>query len=374
MAFILPRTHPYIIVSLFVGVLCVIYIRSKDRFEKEPFALMLLASVWGGIWSYTFSGFLYNYLWSWGLYDLENARGAFLVIGPVEEISKLTALLSLYVIIRKQLNEPVDGLLYMACIAVGYSLIENYYYALDATSGGGLILMLRILICTPVHINCSAFMGLAFYFWLQNRRAYPLMIVAFLYAIIVHGIYDLFIFKGYLIVILALTIWLMYKFAAMLLGYATAKSNFRYDLHSFLTAAPHKFLFTGPPCPICENKAARSTWILSSNRIQKCAQCDHFIITTAGLRTILHHFVATPAKSFIGKLVIFEQTQKTDTNLASIIVTNDRKVWGFNLLALNRFIEDINHQTIERIESRCWFTKEWYSSDQSKQTHAISLR
>jgi len=247
MAFYLTRSYLYVIISLIVGILCVLYIRSKDRFEKEPYALMLLASVWGGIWSYTFAGFLYDYLWSWGLYDLKNAWGAFLVIGPVEEISKLTALLSLYVIIRRQLNEPVDGLLYMACIVVGYSLIENYYYALEATTDGSKILMLRILICTPVHINFSAFMGLAFYFWIQNKRAYPLMIVAFLYAIIVHGIYDLLIFNGYLVVILALAIWLMYRFAVILLGYATAKSNFRCNLGSYLTAAPHNFYLQGHP-------------------------------------------------------------------------------------------------------------------------------
>jgi len=366
MVFALPRIHLYVLISFFVGVLCAIYIRSKDRFEKEPFAHLLLVTVWGGIWSYAISGFFYNYLAGWGLYDLKNAWGAFLVIGPVEEISKLAALFSSYVIIRKQLNEPVDGLLYMACVAVGYSLIENYYYALEAPTGGSRVLLLRLLICTPVHINFSAFMGLAFYLWLQNRRSYPLLIAAFCYASVVHGIYDLLIFNGYLIVIIGLTIWLVYKFAATLLGYATAKSQFRCSLYSYLTAAPHVSPLTGQPCPICGNKAEKSTWFLFSNKIQKCDQCGNFVTTAAGLRTILHHFAAAPAKSFLGQPLIIKQSQTDRANPPAIMESTDRKVSGFNLSALNRLIENSNHQTIERVESRWWFSKRWLSSEQTQ--------
>jgi len=78
MAFALPRTHLYILISFFIGVLCVIYIRSKDRFEKEPFGHLLVITVWGGIWSYAISGFFYNYLAGCRTYDLKNAWGTFM--------------------------------------------------------------------------------------------------------------------------------------------------------------------------------------------------------------------------------------------------------------------------------------------------------
>ena len=244
----MPGSFAYIAVSLLAGVLCVIYIRSRDRFEKEPFIHMLAVMGWGGLWSYAISGFLYDRLAQWGLYDLENAWGALLVIGPVEELSKLAALASSYVIIRRQLNEPVDGLLYMACVAVGFSLIENYEYALAAPAGGGRLLLMRLLVCTPAHINFSAFMGLAFYLLLRTRRACPLLLIAFCYASCIHGLYDLLIFNGYLIVPLALVIWLAYRVAASLLGYATATSQFRSGLASFLGTPPALNRQAGPPC------------------------------------------------------------------------------------------------------------------------------
>ncbi len=349
----------YVLISLLTGVLCVIYIRSKDRFEKEPYLILLFVAVWGGIWSYIISGLLYDFLAYWGWFNFRNAWGAFFVIGPVEEFSKGFALVSVYVIIRKQLNEPVDGLLYMACVALGFSLIENYYYALDAPSGKGLVLILRILICTPAHINFSAIMGLAFYFWLQNRRAYPLVIAAFCYAVVVHGIYNLIIFKEYLIFLLAIAIWLMYKFSKMLLDYATAKSNFRYSLHFYLTTTPHKYLFTGPPCPICENKAVKSTWILLSKKIQKCDVCGHYLTTLAGFRAILHHFAAAPAKSFLGRPLIYKQPIKNQANQQYLVKNDDHNVLGFDLSVLNRHIEISNNKVIKRIESHLIFPKRW---------------
>jgi len=148
--------------------------------------------------------------------------------------------------------------------------------------------------------------------------------------------------------------------------YATAKSQFRYSLYSYLTAAPHVLPLTGQPCPICGNKAAKSTWFLFSNKIQKCDQCGNFVTTAAGLRTILHHFAAAPAKSFLGQPLIVEQAQTDHANPPSIIESTDRKVSGFNLSALNRLIENSNRQTIRRVESRWWFSKRWLSSEQTQ--------
>jgi RsiW-degrading membrane proteinase PrsW (M82 family) len=344
------KPYFFILASFIIGLLCVAYIRSKDRYEKEPFKYLLAVTVWGGIWSWAVSGILYNLLANWGVYDLRNAWGALLVIGPVEEASKLAALASAWLIIRNQLNEPVDGILYMACVALGFSLIENYYYAMDAPAGAGRLFFARLLICTPSHINFSAFMGLAFYYLTVHRKAYALLPLSFAYASMVHGIYDMIIFNGYLILPLAVTIWLAYKGAVALLGYATAKSQFRENLWTFISTDPTPYLMPGLTCPSCGSTADKTSYHLHSKTIQQCEQCQRHITTPAGLRTILGHFAAEPAKSFLGHPIINETSGKT-----VIDHSNDGKRLSFDLATLNNLIVKRNRATIRKMETRWWF-------------------
>jgi RsiW-degrading membrane proteinase PrsW (M82 family) len=355
----LPKSFLFILISFSAGTLCVIYIRSKDRFEKEPFLYMTAVTLWGGLWSYIISGILYERLAYWGVYELQNAWGALLVIGPAEELSKLAALASSYFIIRRQLNEPVDGLLYIACVALGYSLIENYYHALELAEGGTRHLIMRLLICTPMHINFSAFMGLAFYYFLQNESSYPLMILAFVYASLTHGIYDLIIFSGYLIIPLALVIWISYKVAVALLGYATAKSQFRYSAATYFADYPNPTLQKGYRCPACGSEVAKPTYHLFSKTIQRCDQCGLHLATPAGIRTIVHHFAAAPEKTFLGQPLMLDSSHANRTHRFPIFTNADHKVVGFDLAILNNLIEISNQQTVSWLESHGWFPRRW---------------
>ena len=56
------------------------------------------------------------------------------------------------------MDEPTDSLIYMACVALGFSLIENYFYAVRNPSTTPLI-AIRLIICTPMHIAFSIFLG-----------------------------------------------------------------------------------------------------------------------------------------------------------------------------------------------------------------------
>ena len=347
----------YILLSFIFGLICVAYIRSKDRFEKEPFGHMLAVTCWGGLWSWVISGVLYDLIGRWGFHDLRNTWGALVAIGPVEEFSKLAALATAYPIIRRQLNEPVDGLLYMACVALGYSLIENYHYAMEMTFTGGRLLFARLLICTPSHINFSAFMGLAFYFVLQRGRAYPFLILAYLYAALVHGIYDMIVFNGYVIILLALVIWLAYKAAVALLGYATAKSQFRENLWTFVSTYNTPYLMRGLTCPTCGSTADKPTFRLLSESIQRCDRCGDHITTPNGLRAILHHFAAEPARSIWGRIVVGRRPHAAPDAPSLVRTSEDGKRLSFDLLALNNLIVQRNRQTIRRMERRWWFPR-----------------
>ena len=71
----LIKSYGFILLSLSIGLVCVAYIRSKDRFEKEPYGHLLAVACWGGLWSYIISGLLYDLLAHWGVGDLQNTWG-----------------------------------------------------------------------------------------------------------------------------------------------------------------------------------------------------------------------------------------------------------------------------------------------------------
>ena len=96
----------FIIISFIIGGIVVAYIRSYDIHEKEPFYKMVIVMLWGGVWSVIVSFFLYSLLYNKGInvYDIQDAFGAILVVGPVEEGAKLLALFMAYYFIKKELN------------------------------------------------------------------------------------------------------------------------------------------------------------------------------------------------------------------------------------------------------------------------------
>ena len=349
--------NAYLIIALSfgLGLLCVHLIRSLDKHEKEPFAHLFAVACWGGLWANFICLWLYHLVYWAGLTNIENNWGALFVIGPVEELSKFLALLSSYFIFKKQLDEPLDGILYMACVALGFSLIENYTYALQTQTHVSYLLFARLAICTPVHISFSALIGLAFYICIRNPKAYGLLIAALVYASVVHGIYDLVIFNGWTIFILTLVIWFALKMTYAFLGYATAKSPFRTSLSIFIQThtAPEKK--AGLACLACGSTNPKQTSCLGKERIQKCDGCRCHVTTRKGLFNILHHFAPACArlKSRIREQP--DQDRQILTLLGDAMLSKSRNLACFELGALNAVLEQHNHSTIAKMESHWWF-------------------
>ncbi len=111
-----------------------VYHYHKDRHLPEPVGHLLMAFLFG-VLAAGISQSLYLSLEPLGLrYDAgflaeTNTLGllayALLVIGPVEELSKL--LLFVLIVIRfKEFDEPLDGIIYASFIGLGYAAIENW--------------------------------------------------------------------------------------------------------------------------------------------------------------------------------------------------------------------------------------------------------
>ena len=181
-----------ICLSIGIGVGYLYIIRSFDIYEPEPVGAMLTASIIGGGVSVLLA------LIGYKLIEVENLKtfiSAFLIVGPIEESAKFIALILVYFLISKEFNELIDGIVYMACISLGFAVIENIFYALKDEAPFS-ILLVRTILPTIGHMAFSAFLGFAFYIHVKFKKNYLGILVALLLAFFAHGLYDGLLFSG----------------------------------------------------------------------------------------------------------------------------------------------------------------------------------
>jgi RsiW-degrading membrane proteinase PrsW (M82 family) len=107
----------------------------------------------------------------------------FLVVGPVEELSKfLVVRLSVYY--HREFDEPIDALVYCAAAALGFASLENVIYALQK---GTSVLYIRALLSVPGHLLFSAIWGFGM---ARAKFAGKSFWPGLLLAALLHGFYD----------------------------------------------------------------------------------------------------------------------------------------------------------------------------------------
>lgn len=195
----------------------------KDRHMPEPIGNLVLC--FGlGILSFYLGKLMYMGLDLLGLrfnaFALaESSRAGFLAysvlaIGGIEEFAKLLPFL--IVALRfKAFDEPVDGIIYAAFIALGFATVENILYLQYAD---GLEMIGRGFASPLVHVMFASIwafnIGLAF---LQRRRLTAIVLKYLGLAALAHGVYDFIVIALPLsalplsaLLILAIWMWRMH--------------------------------------------------------------------------------------------------------------------------------------------------------------------
>ncbi len=107
-------------------------VRRMDRNEKEPWKLVLVAAAWGAI--------VATSLVIWGESLWESIATRTLVPGPgldastafsaglLEELAKGTAVVLLYLVMRNDFDDVVDGIVYGAAVGLGFNFLESVTY------------------------------------------------------------------------------------------------------------------------------------------------------------------------------------------------------------------------------------------------------
>ena len=180
----------YTFISLFIAWIWVDYYRLVDIFEKERFGYIILTFALGC--TSVFITFGINRLFFDGViskpkddftYDL---LYYIFVVGLVEEVSKLTPFLIIFFFFRKEVNEPIDFIVYACVSALGFSAVENVLYF---NRYGAEIITARAIKCSLGHMFYTAIVAYSImrYYYHPRRPHFFSIILFLLFAAFLHG-------------------------------------------------------------------------------------------------------------------------------------------------------------------------------------------
>lgn len=190
-------------------------IRRLDRNEKEPWRLMLVAVVWGAVVATTLA------LWGNGLWQAlisdnlppgaATSQSIGFSAGIIEEISKGLAVVFLYLVMRNEFDDVVDGIVYGAAVGIGFNYFETILYMtriyveIEAQTGSGIaanfgaffqFFMRQGLSLFTGHATYTAMIGAGIGIARQMPRLHQRVLVilaGFLAAIAAHMVWDAWI-------------------------------------------------------------------------------------------------------------------------------------------------------------------------------------
>jgi len=172
------------------------WLKQEDREEPEPLGLILITFLLGSLLV-----FVAIWLEKISLPFVSNSDTKIVVWATIEELLKF---FGVFILLSKNrnLNQPIDYVVYFIAIALGFAAFENILYLLNPMgSSGALVGMftggLRFLGSTLLHAMASSMIGIALglsFFLKKYRSIY--MLIGILGAIILHSVFNFFIMKG----------------------------------------------------------------------------------------------------------------------------------------------------------------------------------
>jgi protease PrsW len=132
----------YLAFSAFLSTLFLTLVWLADRYEREPWWLVILAAAWGAVPAIFLScvaEVAVNRPLGMALGPgAAEVLGTVFVAPPVEEVAKAFALLLIVTIGRHQFDDVLDGMVYGAAVGVGFSFVEDAFYFVGSVSTDGL--------------------------------------------------------------------------------------------------------------------------------------------------------------------------------------------------------------------------------------------
>jgi RsiW-degrading membrane proteinase PrsW (M82 family) len=173
-----------------------------DRFEKEPVWLLLLIFVWGAVPSIVAALILSTILQIpinvlMGPFAVD-FLGAVFVAPLVEESAKACALFIVFLLLRSEFDDVLDGMIYGAIVGVGFAFVEDIFYLIGAGDAAnmGVVFVLRVLVFAMNHAFFTALTGIGLGLARMSRNwffAIILALLGLLAAMTAHGTHNLLV-------------------------------------------------------------------------------------------------------------------------------------------------------------------------------------
>jgi RsiW-degrading membrane proteinase PrsW (M82 family)/TPR repeat protein len=182
------------------GVFWLWIVARKDKHEPEPVKYIVAMFCWGML-SGVAAGLLNSGLiWTIAVLDIPMVSGPILVAPLTEESIKLAFLLIALRSFKgfaREFDEPMDGIVYAACVALGFASFENAIYLGQAYAEGVLArtAIARAMLSVPGHLLDSSIWGYALGMVMFSdrtgiRRVGPVL-VGLAIAMVFHGGFNL---------------------------------------------------------------------------------------------------------------------------------------------------------------------------------------
>jgi RsiW-degrading membrane proteinase PrsW (M82 family) len=142
-----------------------------DRYEKEPKLLLGGVFMWGVIIS-AGGAFILNTIVGMSVYSFTGSAGAAdfattSVAAPIiEETLKGLAVLLVFIVIRREFDSILDGIVYAAIVAMGFAAVENTLYIyrngyqISGWAGFWALVFVRVILVGWMHPFFTAFTGI----------------------------------------------------------------------------------------------------------------------------------------------------------------------------------------------------------------------
>lgn len=190
-------SYTLLALALAPGVAIALFMYWKDRYNREPIKWLILCFLLG-VLSIVPAFFLEKFI-DYGLGQFLWIKSpAFIItsafIGPalVEELLKY-AMLRWSVYNKKSFDEPLDGIVYMVMVAMGFATIENIGYVFQNGLATGI---LRMFLAVPGHACWAIIIGYNVGLAKFNKgiKGNWYITRGILLAVLLHGVYDSLLF------------------------------------------------------------------------------------------------------------------------------------------------------------------------------------
>ncbi len=198
----------YILIGFAPGLYWLWYFYKRDELEPEPKKMIIYAYLTGILATFVVLGIQLPFKF--------DQFTRIVIIAPVlEEFAKFL-MVWVFFYRNKNFNEPMDGIVYSAAVALGFASLENAMYLVRAyTQTPAMLsntLLIRAFLSVPGHALFSSFWGyaLAKYKFASNKKI-MVVFAGLLMSMIMHSLFNFLcivqVFSSFGLLVLVVVLW-----------------------------------------------------------------------------------------------------------------------------------------------------------------------